>query len=82
MTAGTADAAGSNLITFSPPFISAPRVFLTMEGLNASVVTAGNCPLLTGVTVSNCYIQTDPTLSGSQGAGQGVNIAIFGLQRL
>lgn len=80
MTAGTADANGSALITFAPPFISAPVVIAQLQagvGGGGAALTASNYSwMVTGVTVSNCYIAT---LNGS---GCTYSFSILGLARL
>ena len=76
MTAGTADAA-SALITFAPPFISAPVVNVTVQAGIGAVMTASNWLVgVTGVTVSNAYIMTP------SGSGCTIAVQAFGLQRL
>lgn len=56
MTAGTADAYGSNVIYWTPPFISAPLVFA--QAFSAASTTATIMPIaVTGVTNCGCYVQ-------------------------
>lgn len=78
MTAGAMSA--SALLTFAPPFVSAPVIVASiMAGLEggAAVFTASNYSLmLTGVTVSNAYVAT----LGASGCV--VSIQAFGLQKL
>ena len=74
MTAGSADSAGSNLITWSPAFVSAPMVFA--NAFSAASTTATIMPLaITGVTVSNCYVQC-------YASGGSMNIMCVGETRL
>lgn len=74
MTAGTFDSGGSALITFAPPFISAPIV--VAQALSAAATTASIMAVnVTGVTVSNCYIQY-------YASGGSIDICLFGLQRM
>lgn len=56
MTAGTADAYGSNVIYWTPAFISAPMVFA--QAFSAAGTTATIMPVnVTGVTNCGCYVE-------------------------
>jgi hypothetical protein len=78
MTAGTMSA--SALITFAPPFISAPTIVgSVMGGIGGggAVLTASNYLIgFTGVTVSNAYLMS------FEGSGCVVSIQAIGLQKL
>lgn len=74
MTAGTADAYGSNLITWAPPFISAPIILV--NAISAGATTATIMPIsITGVTVSNAYLQC-------YASGGGTNLLLIGEAKL
>ena len=78
MTAGSMSA--SALLTFAPPFVSAPVIVgSVMAGIGGggAVLTASNYFVgFTGVTVSNAYVMT------FEGSGCVVGIQAFGLQKL
>ena len=80
MTAGTFDSAGSGLITFAPPFVSAPIVQVSIQGGidgGGATLTASNYLVqMTGVGVSNVSI------AGTEGSGLIVGITAIGLQKL
>ena len=76
MTAGTADTDSSALITWAPPFVSAPSVIVTV--VSGMTTLSGEVAKVTGVGVSNCYV-----FLGEVGAsGATVSIGCFGCQRL
>jgi hypothetical protein len=74
MTAGTADAGGSALITWAPAFISAPVIIAQGFSAAGTTSTLMGC-LVTGVTVSNAYIEC-------YASGGSVNVIAIGQARL
>jgi len=80
LTNGTFDGEGSGLITFAPPFISAPTINVSIQaGLEGggAVLTASNYFVsVTGVTVGTCYVQ------GTQGSGLTIGFTALGLQKM
>lgn len=77
LTAGTFDVAGSGLITFAPPFISAPAIFVSYDGFGANTNNIAVAQL-TGVTVSNAYVSIGTTPA----SGGRISFVALGLQRL
>ena len=74
ITAGTADAYGSALLTFSPPFIATPIILAT--AFSAASTTATIMPVaLTGAGVSNVSIEC-------YASGGSVGLLIIGEARL
>lgn len=80
MTAGSLTAAqGSALLTWAPPFVSAPMIFGTVNKSNPAATTNATVRF-TGVTVSNAYVMM---AAGNNACSQAViGITVIGEARL
>lgn len=76
LTAGTPDNESSGLLTWAPPFNSAPMIFGTIN--SGSVATSSPAVRFTGVGVSNAYV----TMSENGDSGVTIGIVLMGESRL